>query len=239
MNDASTALTVTSDFTTTGTIAISAEAGYTQQDVDLDAGGSNITITADSVTLNSNTGNNAFTTTGTVTLKPSTLTAGMTLGDATTTNSFHLDTTELGDIVAGKLVIGSTGTTTTSGQIVIGGSVSLGSTDLDLLSTGGVVDGADGSIVTTGTVTVDAAASSVVLTNSTAGHGIAQLGAVVAGSGFALDNGDTSLTVGGAITTTDQAWSVVVIAPPTVNDVSPLSSAKPEPATTAPSCAMP
>ena len=86
-------------------------------------------------------------------------------------------------------------------------SASVGANSLDITTAGGVADSASGIIA--GTLSVVAGTSSSVVLDKVS-HNISNLGAVTADGGFTLDNGDTSLTVTGALSTTDSNVSIDV-----------------------------
>jgi filamentous hemagglutinin family protein len=132
---------VAGNITATGTnsaVAINAGAGtYTQDtDVDINAGAGNITITADTVAIAANSDNNAFKTTGTLTLKPKTQGQAMSLAGS---SAFDLSTAEITAIATGAtgpIVIGDTAS---KGVLTIGGAVSLAGKTLTL-NAGSITD---------------------------------------------------------------------------------------------------
>jgi filamentous hemagglutinin family protein len=86
LTNGNTATTVSANITTsTGNGAVSIDTGtYTQNaNIDIASGSGAIMVTADNMVINTNTGNNAFATTGALTLQTSTATRGITLGGTT------------------------------------------------------------------------------------------------------------------------------------------------------------
>ena len=130
------AVTVAGNISTTNG-AVSIDAGtYNQNDnIDINAGTGSISITADTVAIGTtNSGSNAFTTTGTLTLKPKTLDRAMSLGgpsDLDLSTNFYLSADEIAAISQGanSIVIGDSAST---GALTIGGPVNLAGKTLTL-----------------------------------------------------------------------------------------------------------
>ena len=138
----------------TGTAA----AGYTQQNVDITSGSGPITITSNAVNIAANTGNNAFQTTGVLTLKPSTATAAMSLAGAPA-STFDLSATEVTDLSggvtgAGSIVIGDAAAST--GAMTVGGAVNFGGKTVSL-NAGSFTDGnTTGRTISAGSLNLNA-----------------------------------------------------------------------------------
>ncbi|WP_341909105.1 YDG domain-containing protein [Polaromonas sp. YR568] len=132
LTNGNSSVTVAGNLSTTNA-AVSIDAGtgtYTQNaNIDVATGSGAITVVADSVTLNTNTGNNAFSTSGALTLKPRTASRAMTLGAA---GSFDLQTAELTALTTGAtgaIVIGDIAST---GVLTVGAAVNLAGKNLTL-----------------------------------------------------------------------------------------------------------
>ena len=111
---------------------------------------------------------------------------------------FDLTTDELTAIGgASTIVIGESGVST--GTLTVDGTADFSGDSLTIYA-GSIVDGASG-VLTAGTLSADVGTGSIALDNADV-HGISNLGAVTADGGFTLDNGDTSLTVTGTLSTT-------------------------------------
>ncbi|MEJ1436981.1 MAG: filamentous hemagglutinin N-terminal domain-containing protein [Candidatus Sedimenticola sp. (ex Thyasira tokunagai)] len=156
LDNGNNGLTVTSAIDTSGSngaVVLTTGTGtYSQNDVDITAGSGAITITADSVALTDNTLDNALQSTGTVTLKPDSAGATMSLAGSST---FDLTQAEITDIIGGTntIVLGDTGSTA---AMTIGGAVSFG-TDTVTLRAGSFTDGNNAArTVTAGTLNLDA-----------------------------------------------------------------------------------
>ena len=121
---------------------------YTQNaDVDINAGAGNITITADTVAIAANSGNNALTTSGTLTLRPKSAARTMSWAGS---SDFDLSTDEITAITTGAtgpIVIGDAGST---GVLTIGVAISLAGKTLTL-NAGSITD----DDTTTRTITAD------------------------------------------------------------------------------------
>jgi filamentous hemagglutinin family protein len=160
LNNGNNDVTVAGDITATGTnSAVSIDAGtesYTQNNnIDINAGTGGITITADKVAIGTNSGNNALTTSGTLTLKPKTLSQAMTLV-STGSSHFELSTAEIADIsggATGPIVIGDAAST---GELTIGGAVSLAGKSLTLNAGSITDDDTTTRTITAGTVNLRA-----------------------------------------------------------------------------------
>ena len=136
----------------TGTAA----AGYTQQNVDITSGSGPITITSNAVNIAANTGNNAFQTTGVLTLKPTSAATTMSLAGA---SAFDLSATEVTDLSggvtgAGSIVIGDAAAST--GAMTVGGAVNFGGKTVSL-NAGSFTDGnTTGRTISAGSLNLNA-----------------------------------------------------------------------------------
>ncbi|TSA13500.1 MAG: S-layer family protein, partial [Comamonadaceae bacterium] len=123
LTNGNTALTVDGNLTTSNA-AISIDTGtatYTHNaDRDIASGSGNITITADNVVLAANSGNNAFSSTGTLSLQPKTASKAVSLGGGVAAGAWGLSNTEIGYFTTGQ-----------AGPIVIGRSDSSGLMNMD------------------------------------------------------------------------------------------------------------
>ncbi len=141
--------------TSNGTIAINCGTGtysqYANRDLTSTIGGA-ITITADVIQININSGNNPFATSGTLTLKPSTASTTMSLGGG---GAFDLSADEISTILTGAtgpIVIGSTSST---GALTIGAAVAFTGKTLTL-NAGSITDGGKVRAITATTLTLNA-----------------------------------------------------------------------------------
>jgi len=209
------AITVSGGLTTNnGDLSIDAGSGtYTQNtDIDIGTGSGAITIIADGVTINSNTGNNAFTSTGAVTLRPSTATTTLGLGAGT----FDISATEVaqfssGITGAGSLVIGNAANTNAASTLTIGEAVNFGTIPTVTLNAASFSDGATTTrTLTAGTLNLAAtngdiggsAANAAIDTTTTTLLGLTTDGNVYVDETTAFDTNklNLSLNVGGGQT---------------------------------------
>ena len=113
-------------------VSINAGTGtYTQNDVDISSGTGALTIIADDVAINANTGNNAFVTSGALTLKPATAARNMTLG-ADAGSQFALNSTEITNTIGGVTGTITIGDSASTGQMTIGGATNFSGKTLNL-----------------------------------------------------------------------------------------------------------
>ncbi len=186
---------------------------YSQGNFDINAGAGDITITADSVALTDNTGDNALQSSGTVSLKPTTAGTAMSLAGAST---FDLTQAEITDIIGGAstIVIGDTGSTA---AMTIGGAVGFG-TDTVTLRAGSFTDGDNAArTITAGTLHLDARSGAIgtsnangeidvavtnlsVNTQSNNNAYVAATGAVNFSAASSVGTGTLDLTTGGNVT---------------------------------------
>jgi hypothetical protein len=222
LNNGNNNLTVGGNVTATNSpVAISTGTGsYTQNNFDLIAGTGAITVTADTVNLAANTGNNAFQTSGTLTLKPATPNRAMSLAGAA---GFDLTAAEItalagGVAAAGNIVIGDAAGST--GTMTVGAPVSFGAKTVTL-NAGSFTDGnavrpitatslalnarnAGASIgAAGGNNAIDATVTNLRVTSNNGDAYVRTTGAVNLGAGAsALGTGGLNLTANGAITQT-------------------------------------
>ena|GEM_PF-2732670 len=143
--------------TTDATIDITTGNGgtYSQTDVDLSSGNGAITITADIVDITDNTNDNAFQSTGTLTLKPVQANTAMSLAGA---SAFDLSTTEIADLTGTgtptTIIIGDGAASTAT--MTIGGAVGLSGKTLTLNA--GAIDDTGTNTITAGTLNLVALA---------------------------------------------------------------------------------
>ncbi len=167
LDNGNNSLTVTDDINTSGSngsVVLSTGTGtYTQNNGDdITAGSGDITITADTVALEGNTGSYPLQSSGTVTLKPASAAATMSLAGSST---FDLTQAEITDIIGGTdtIVIGDTGSTAT---LTIGGAVSFGM-DTVTLRAGSFTDGNNPArTITAGTLHLDARSDAIGTSNA-------------------------------------------------------------------------
>lgn len=147
LNNGNTNLIVASNINTTNN-AVSIDTGtgsYTQNaNIDIVAGSGPITVSADTVTINANTGNNALTTSGVLTLKAKTAGRAMSLAGASAFDISTAELTALATGTTGTIVIGDAAST---GVMTIGSAVNLAGKILTLNA---------GSITDTGVRTITA-----------------------------------------------------------------------------------
>jgi filamentous hemagglutinin family protein len=185
LNNGNNPLAVTANVTTTNSpVAIAVGTGtYTQNNnVDVSAGAGGITLTADQIAIGTNAGNNAFATSGTLTLKPSSAAQPMRVGSAAgadTPGTFELRAAEITAFATGAtgpIVIGDAAAA--SGTMSVAGPVNLAGKTV-ALNAGAFTDGNTVSPIT---------ATSLALNAHNAG---AQIGA--AGANDAIDVAVTNL----------------------------------------------
>src|SRR5207253_2422813 len=82
----------------TGAATFTGSTSYTQNDFDISSGANNITVITDAITIGSNTGNNAFVTTGALILRPSTTNLAMSLAGS---SPFDLSASEITNLSGG------------------------------------------------------------------------------------------------------------------------------------------
>ncbi|OGT79553.1 MAG: hypothetical protein A3H91_15460, partial [Gammaproteobacteria bacterium RIFCSPLOWO2_02_FULL_61_13] len=131
------------------------------------------------------------------------VTTATTNDGAITLNTVSGDLT-LSTVTATGTARNITASTTTSGNIAVNGVMTATGDTVTFTAAGDVADGASGAIAA-GTLVATLTGGTSDLTLNSGLHNIANLGAITAPGGFTLDNGTNSVTVTGAITTTDTA----------------------------------
>ena len=182
-------------------------ADYVQGDVDIVAGSGAITISADTVALGTNTGNNPLQTTGAITLKPKTDTTSMSLAGVST---FDLSTAEIAYLkgsTSPSIMIGGNSST---GVMTIGSAVDLAGKAF-YLKAGSFTDAATSSnIITAASVNLAANSGGDIggsATNAALDLAAATVSATTTGSGSAYLKSSTGFalaqsTVGGTLSLT-------------------------------------
>jgi len=226
LNNGNNSVTLAGNITATNNaVAIDAGTGtYTQgNNVDVSAGTGPITITADAVTIGTtNTGNNAFITSGTLTLKAKTAGQAMSLGGASALD--YLSATEIARFATGAtgpIVIGDTAST---GVMTIGGAINLAGKTLTL-NAGSITDtgsqpitatnltlNANGQIGTDGTNGIDVIATNLNVNTTNNGNAFVRSTAAVnfgVGSSGSNVAGTLDLTTTGAVTQTATTGNVI------------------------------
>jgi filamentous hemagglutinin family protein len=139
LNNGNTSVAVAGNITTTNN-AVSIDTGtgtYTQNaNIDIAAGSGPITLTADTITINANTGNNALTTSGALTLKAKTANRAMSLAGASAFDLTAAELTALSTGATGAIVIGDAAST---GVMTIGSAINLAGKTLTL-NAGSITD---------------------------------------------------------------------------------------------------
>ncbi|MCH7931652.1 MAG: filamentous hemagglutinin N-terminal domain-containing protein, partial [Proteobacteria bacterium] len=221
-----------------GNFTVNASAAYTQADVDVNAGGGNILIEADTIALTNNTGDNALIATGTLTLRPTSTSQSIGIGTGAA-GTFQLDDTEIVDLGGGfsSITIGRADGTHT---IVVDGAtfndpvtIQAPSGGSITLNTATLIGAGDASITLTsgGTTTLNAGittasqditisdnvvlGANITLTTAGSGGNILISGTVNADANtgnrtFTLTAGTGTTEVTGAIGTTQAVESVTV-----------------------------
>ena len=156
-----------------GNFTVTNATAYTQGDFDIAVGAGNINIQADTIAITNNIGNNAFSGTGTLTLRSTV--AGATIGlGAAATGTFNLTDVELTDIADGfsSITIGNTNSgavdinaftfldpVTIQGAAMVVTALQAVANNITLTSTSTIdedVDNTTADITTTGTLTLTA-----------------------------------------------------------------------------------
>ncbi|RBA23598.1 filamentous hemagglutinin N-terminal domain-containing protein [Herminiimonas fonticola] len=218
LDNGNTNLAVAGNINTTNS-AVSMATGtgsYTQNaNIDIVAGSGPITISADTVTINANTGNNALTTSGALTLKAKTAGRAMSLGGA---SGFDLSTAELTALATGAtgaIVIGDAAST---GVMTIGSAVNLAGKTLTL-NAGSITDigvrtitasnvnlNANGQIGSSNADGIDIAASNLSVNTTGNADAFIRTGAINLGAGSEGSNvGSATLDIVATGTVTQTA----------------------------------
>jgi len=200
-DDASDILSITTDLNTTGTIALTT--GLLQSinianDVDIDAGSSNITITADDVSIGTNDGDDALETTGTVTILPSTVARQIDVGTETG-GKLSLTDIEMNDIKAGTLVIGGTSIT---GDITISSNISTINSALTFTTAGTFISIQDVD-VDAGAKNISVNADTVTINTNDGGDALETTGTVTIAPITASKQIDVGTETGGKLSLTN------------------------------------
>ncbi len=216
LNNGNNSVTVNGAITTTnGAVAIDAGTGaYAQNNVDIDAGAGSISVTADTVSIATNTASNALRTSGVLTIKAKTASRAMSLGGA---SGFDLSTGEIASIAAGAtgpIVIGDT---SSSGILTIGNNIGLGGKTVTLnagsmtdtgtptISALNVTLNANGQIGTSSANGIDIAATNLNVNTTGNASAFVRTGAINLGVGTSassVGSGTLDLTASGAVTQT-------------------------------------
>ncbi|QGJ17343.1 S-layer family protein [Polaromonas sp. Pch-P] len=218
LTNGNNAVTVAGNISATNN-AVSIDTGtgaYTQNaNIDVAAGSGPITVTADTVNIAANTGNNALTTSGVLTLKAKTANRTMSLAGAAGFDLSAAELTAMATGATGPIVIGDTAST---GAMTIGGAVNLAGKTLTL-NAGAINDvgqqtitaqnitlNANGQIGTDASNGIDVAATNLsVNTTGNASAFVRSTGAVnlgAGGAGSSVGTGTLDLAAQGAVTQT-------------------------------------
>ena len=224
LTNGNNSVTVAGNVTATNS-AVSIDAGtgaYNQNtSIDLSAGTGAITVIADTVAINTvNAGSNAFTTSGTLTLKPKTAGQAMSIAGASAFDISTAEITAFSTGATGPIVVGDIAST---GVLTIGAAVNLAGKTLTL-NAGSVTDAgtqtitatnvtlnANGQIGTSNANGIDIAATNLsVITNGNA-NAVVRTGAVnlgVGASASSVGSGTLDLTATGAVTQTSGTGNI-------------------------------
>jgi len=203
--------------TTNQAVAIDAGTGtYTQNNnVDVAAGTGAITVTADTVAIGTNTGNNALTTSGTLTLKTKTASRDMSLGGSAGFDLSAAEITAIATGATGPIVIGASAST---GTLTIGSAVNLAGKSVTL-NAGSISDSgvktitasnltlnAQGQIGSDGSNGIDVAVTNLSVNTSGNANAFVRSGAVNLGVGSSaganVGSGTLELVATGNVTQT-------------------------------------
>ncbi len=137
-----------------GNFTVNNAAAFDVADVDISVGGGSINIQADTMTIAANTGDNVFAGTSSLTLRPTTTSRTIGLGDASM-GAFHLDATEIGEFADGfsSIIIGDV--TSGTGTVDINTATFLNPVTI----AGGTINDGAGTDVTAPSVTLDGTVS--------------------------------------------------------------------------------
>jgi len=208
--------------TTNNTVALDAGTGtYTQNaNIDVTAGSGNITVTADAVAIGTNTGNNALTTSGTLTIKTKSAAQAMSLGGSSAFDISTAELTAIGTGATGPVVIGDTAST---GVLTIGSAINLAGKTLTL-NAGAITDSgvqtitatnvtlnANGQIGSNSSNGIDVAATNLSVNTTGNGNAFVRTGAInlgVGSSGSNLGGGTLDLVATGNVTQTASTGNI-------------------------------
>ncbi|MBI2772711.1 MAG: filamentous hemagglutinin N-terminal domain-containing protein [Burkholderiales bacterium] len=198
--------------TTNSAVSIDTGTGtYTQNtNIDISAGSGAITVVADAIAINSNAGNNALTTSGTLTLKPKTAAQPMSLAG---TAAFDLSAAEITAITTGATGLIVVGDAASAAALTIGGAAnftgktltlnagSITDTGVKTITAGTLTLNAAGQIGTGSSDGIDVAATNLVVTTTGNADAFLRTGAVNLGGGASsVGSGTLNLTASGAVT---------------------------------------
>lgn len=217
LNNENTNLIVAGNLNTTNNaVSIATGTGsYTQNaNIDIIAGSGPITVSADTIAINANAGNNALSTSGVLTLKANTAGRAMSLAGA---SAFDLSTAELTALASGAtgtIVIGDTAST---GVMTIGSAVNLAGKTLTL-NAGSITDvgvktitasnltlNANGQIGSSNANGIDIAATNLSVNTTGNADTYIRTGAINLGAGSSGSNvgsGTLDILATGAVTQT-------------------------------------
>jgi hypothetical protein len=221
LNNGNNNVTVAGNLTTTNN-AVSIDAGtgaYTQNaNIDISAGTGPITLTANTVAIAANTGNNALTTSGTLTLKPKTAGQAMSLAGASAFDISAAELTAIATGATGPIVVGDAAST---GVLTIGAAVGLAGKTLTL-NAGSITDtgvqtitaqnvtlNANGQIGTSAANGIDIAATNLAVNTTANANAFVRTGAINLGTGgSSLGSGTLDLTATGNVTQTASTGNI-------------------------------
>ncbi len=226
LNNGNSNVTVAGNINATNSaVVISAGTGsYTQSNnVDVVAGTGNITVVADTVNIGTNvTGSDAFSTSGTLTLKPKTAGRAMSLAGSSAFDISAAEMTAFASGVSGPLVIGDTAST---GVLTIGAALAMAGKTL-VLNGGSITDGggttktitaqnltlnANGQIGLSAVDGIDVVAANLSVSTTGGGNAFVRTGAINLGVGSTAGanvGGTLDLLATGAVTQTADTGNV-------------------------------
>ena len=197
--------------------AVSIDTGtgsYSQNNFDISAGTGPITVIANTVAIGANTGGNALTASGTLTLKPKSSGQAMSLAGASAFDLSAAEITAISTGATGPIVIGDT---TSTGVMTIGGAVNLTGKTLTL-NAGSITDAgtktitaqnvtlkANGQIGTSNADGIDIAATNLSVNTTGNANAFVRTGVINIGvgtGGSSVGGGTLDLTATGAVTQT-------------------------------------
>ncbi|MDP1655538.1 MAG: YDG domain-containing protein, partial [Hylemonella sp.] len=208
--------------TTNNTVALDAGTGtYTQNaNIDVTAGSGAITVTADTVAIGTNTGNNALTTSGTLTLKAKTANRAMSLAGSSGFDVSAAEITAVSTGATGPIVIGDS---TSTGTLTIGTAINLAGKTVTL-NAGSITDvgvktitasnltlHANGQIGAGSTDGIDVAVSNLSVNTTGNANAFVRSGAVnlgASGGGSNLGSGTLDLVATGSVTQTASTGNI-------------------------------
>jgi filamentous hemagglutinin family protein len=216
LNNGNNGTTVAGNISTTnGAVSIDTGTGtYTQSaNIDVLAGSGPITVTADTIAIAANTGNNALATSGVLTLKAKTAGRAMSLSGAAGFDLTAAELTAIATGATGSIVIGdaaSTGTMTIGAPVTLAGKTltlnagSITDTGVQTITAQNLTLNANGQIGSNAANGIDVAAPNLsVNTSGNANAFVRSAGALnLGGTASNVGSGTLDLTALGAITQT-------------------------------------